>query len=328
VANQFVRVRLIRITGVDLDLFDFDYDLTWMAFFLSADEKVYGRYGGRDASGPDGHLSLAGLRYALSAALAAHQRKDQVKPTPRFGRPLLAENYPAAARLRKGECIHCHQVNEFRREARKASGEWRREDVWAYPLPENVGLTLEVDRGDRVRSVRPDSPAARTGLRPGDTLKLLNGLPVASFGDVQYALHRAPAKGQVAVRWLRDGKEMAGRLDLAEGWKMTNLTWRPSLLDILPSLTVYGTELTAAEKKQLGLSAKRLAFRQDSTVHREAKAAGVRAGDVIVGIDGQIMEMTLPEFLAYVRRNHLVGDRITFNVLRAGKRVDLPMTLR
>jgi hypothetical protein len=328
VAKQFVCVRLIRITGVDLNLFDFDYDLTWMAFFLSPDEKVYGRYGGRDASGPDARLSLAGLRHALGAALAAHRREGQAKPPPRPGKLLLAENYPAARRLGNGGCIHCHQVNEFRREARKAAGEWRREDLWAYPLPENAGLTLDVDRGDRVRLVRPESPAARTGLRPGDTLKRLNGLPVASFADVQYALHRAPAKGQVAVRWLRDGKEMAGQLGLAEGWKKTNLTWRPSLLDILPSLTVYGTELTAAEKKQLGLSANRLAFRQDSTVHRAAKAAGVRAGDVIVGIDGQVMEMTLPEFLAYVRRNHLVGDRITLNVLRAGKRVDLPMTLR
>jgi hypothetical protein len=328
VANQFVRVRLIRITGVDLNLFDFDYDLTWMAFFLSPEEKVYGRYGGRDASGPDGRLSLAGLRYSLNAALAIHRREGQIKSPPRPGKPFLAENYPAAARMRKGECIHCHQVNEFRREARKASGEWRREDLWVYPLPENVGLTLDVNRGDRVRSVKANSPSARTGLRPGDTLKRLNDLPVASFADVQNALHRAPAKGQVAVSWLRDGKEMTGQLDLAEGWKKTNLTWRPSLLDVLPSLTVYGTELTAAEKQQLGLSAKRLAFRQDSTVHREARAAGVRAGDVIVGIDGLVMEMSLPEFLAYVRRNHLIGDRITLNVLRDGKRVDLPMTLR
>jgi predicted metalloprotease with PDZ domain len=327
VAKQFVCVRLTRITGVDLNLFDFDYDLTWAAFFLSPDEKIYGRYGGRDASGLDARLSLAGLRHALRAALEAHRREGPGKSPPRPGRPLLAENYPAAARLHKGACVHCHQVNEFRREARKASGEWRREELWVYPLPENVGLTLEVDRGDRVRAVRPDSPAARAGLRPGDTLKRLNGLPVASFADAQYALHRAPAKGQVAVRWLRDGQEMTGRLDLADGWKKTNLTWRPSMLDILPSLTVYGTELSAAEKTRLGLSAKRLAFRQDRAVHREAKAAGVRAGDVIVGIDGRAPEMSLPEFLAYVRRNYLVGDRITLNVLRDGKRVDLPMRL-
>jgi hypothetical protein len=38
--------------------------------------------------------------------------------------------------------------------------------------------------------------------------------------------------------------------------------------------------------------------------------------------------MTLAQFLAHVRRNYLVGDRVTINALRDGKRVGLPMTLR
>src|SRR5438270_1770324 len=130
-------------------------------------------------------------------------------------KPLLAEEYPAAKRLRRGECIHCHQVNEFRRDALKTAGQWRREDLWAYPLPENVGLTLEVDRGDRLRSVVPGSPAGRAGLRAGDTLRRLNGLPVASFADAQYALHRAPAKGRIPISWERDGKTQTGELEVA-----------------------------------------------------------------------------------------------------------------
>ena len=55
-ADEFVRVRLIRISGADLNLFDFDYDLTWAAFFLNANEKIYGRFGGRDAGPADAHL--------------------------------------------------------------------------------------------------------------------------------------------------------------------------------------------------------------------------------------------------------------------------------
>lgn len=322
-----MRVRLVRITGVDLRLFEFDHDLTWAAFFLGPDEKVYGRYGGRDASGPDSRLSLTGLRHAMTAALEAHRDGGGV-PVVRAGRPVLAEQFPSAKGLERGGCIHCHQVNEMRRADRKASGEWRREELWVYPLPENVGFTLEVDRGDRVRSVQPGSPADRAGLRAGDLLMRLNGLPVASFADAQYALHRAPARGKIEASWRRGGAEMKGSLELADGWRKTNLTWRPSLLDLLPALTVYGEELTAAEKKRLGLGPKRLAFRQQTPVHRDAKAVGVREGDVILGIDGRELELTLAEFLGYVRRNHLVGDRITLNVLRDGKRIDLPMTLR
>src|SRR5262249_49703483 len=155
----------------------------------------------------------------------------------------------------------------------------------------------------------------------------LNGYPVASFADAQYALHRAPGRGRVAVTWRRGTEAMKGALELAEGWRKTNLTWRPSLLDVLPSLPLYGTDLTAAEKKALGLSEKRLAFRQQDRVPKDAQEAGVRSNDVIIGIDGQALEMSLDQFLAHVRRNYLVGDRIAVNLLRGGNRVDVPLTL-
>ena len=121
---------------------------------------------------------------------------------------------------------------------------------------------------------------------------------------------------------------MQGTLDLVEDWRKTNLTWRPSVLDLLPSLPLYGTELTAAEKQALGLAEARLAFRQQDKVPRDALAAGIRAGDVITGLGGKMPAMTLEEFLAHVRRNYLVGDRVTVNVVRDGKRVDVPMVLR
>jgi S1-C subfamily serine protease len=185
-----------------------------------------------------------------------------------------------------------------------------------------------VDRSDRVRTVAAGSSAARAGLRPGDVVRRVHETPVASEADFRYGLHRAPWAGKAAVVWERDGKEHTARLELAAGWKKTNQTWRPSLLDILPSLTVFGIDLTPAEKKKLGLTPGRLAFRQDADVHAQAKKAGVRGGDVIVGIDGRVLEMTVEQFLGHVRREYLVGDRITLQVLRDGKKLDLPMTLR
>ena len=320
---------MIHITGVDLNLFDFDYDLTWAAFFMNADEKIYGRYGGRDAKSADDRMSLAGLRYAMQAALDAHRAEKT--PAPReAAKPLLAENYPAAKNHRG--CVHCHQVNEFRRESQKETGQWKRDLVWAYPLPENVGIILEVDVGNKVRSVKPGSPAAALGIRPGDHLLRLNGYPVASFADAQYALHKAPAKGTIAVAWLKQGNKMEGALeatlDLPEGWRKTNLTWRPSMLDILPSLSIYGEDLGSAEKTKLGLAAKRLAFRQQKPVPNDAKKVGVQEGDIILGVDGLTLEMTVDQFLGYVRQNYLVGEQITLNVLRDGKLVDLKWILK
>jgi predicted metalloprotease with PDZ domain len=322
-----VLVRLVKIAGVDLNVFDFDYDLTWAGFFLGADEKVYGRFGGRDASGPDRRLSLAGLRHAMRAALDTHRREAKA-PAPRLGKPRRAENYPAARSMASNECIHCHQVHEFRRAERKAAGTWKREEVWLYPLPENVGLTLDVDRGDSVRAVQPGTPAAKLGVRAGDVIRAINSLSVASQADFRQGLHRAPWEGKTTLSWQRDGKTFTGQLELKAGWKKTNNTWRPSLLDILPALTVYGDDLDAAEKKKLGLPASRLAFRQDAKVHSQARAAGVRAGDIILGIEGETLDTTVDGFLAHVRRHYLVGDRISLRVLRDGKRVSLPMTLK
>jgi len=82
------------------------------------------------------------------------------------------------------------------------------------------------------------------------------------------------------------------------------------------------------EKKALRIPATQLAFRQQKPVHALAQAAGVQQGDVIVGIDGQVLEMTMLEFLAHVRKTYRVGDRVVLNGLRGAKRLELPLTLR
>lgn len=257
----------------------------------------------------------------MQAALETHRAKP---PAPARGKPVLAEQYAAAQKVRKGECIHCHQVWEFRRHDLKTAGALKREDLWVYPLPENLGVALAVEQGNKVRSVAAGSAADKAGLRAGDVLLTLNGRPVHSFADAQYALHRAPDQGAIPLRWLRDGQPTDGVLAAQAGWRKTNWTWRPSMLDVLPALSLYGADLTPAEKKELNLADKRLAFRQDQTVHKEAQKLGVQAGDVIVGVDDAPLEMTMLQFLGYIRQTYLVGDKITLNVIRNGKRLDLP----
>ena len=74
VADAFVRVRLDRLADSDLSLFEFDYDLTLMIFFLNSDEQILGRYGGRDGKGADTRQSLAGLNYSMQQALNTFTR--------------------------------------------------------------------------------------------------------------------------------------------------------------------------------------------------------------------------------------------------------------
>jgi predicted metalloprotease with PDZ domain len=313
--------------GVNLDVFAFDYDLTWAAFFLSADETIYGRFGGRDAESADSYLTLAGLKHAMRAALAAHRKAPKEKPTAETKPARAVEQYAAAKRLRDGACIHCHQVYDFRREELKAAKKWSLDEVWVYPLPQNVGLTLDPDRGDRIKSVAAKSAADRAGLRSGDTLKSLGGVPAASFADAQHALHLAPKTGRVAVTWDHDGKEKSGDLELADGWRRTDISWRASMWGLEPPSAVTGRDLGAESRKLLGLSEKALAVRQGDYPTPAAKAADLRPGDVIVGVDGKSPEMTMAQFNAFIRVAYKVGDKVTYNVLRDGKRVDVPLTL-
>ena len=46
-----------------------------------------------------------------------------------------------------------------------------------------------------------------------------------------------------------------------------------------------------------------------------------------IGINDLHLEMEMVQFLGYVRQNFLAGDPITLNILRDGKRMDLPMKL-
>jgi len=310
---------------VNLAIFDFDFDLTWAGFFLNAHEYVYGRYGSRDADSADSQVSLVGLCHAMQAALDRHRRDAALRPV--TSTKFTVARYRSLKRLPSGSCVHCHQVYDLRREDRQAKGTWRLDDVWVYPQPENVGLTLDVDRGDCIKKVASGSTAARAGLLPGDVLLTVNGVTVASIADVQYGLQQAPARGTIAVTWRRQGRTHRAPLRLAEGWRQTDVSWRWSLRGLDPSPCVRGPDLDAADRKKLGLSAKQLAFRQLGFVHPAAEQAGIRAGDVLVGLNGRRLEMNARQFQAYVRLNCKVGERVVFDVVRDGKALRIPLKL-
>jgi membrane-associated protease RseP (regulator of RpoE activity) len=253
-----------------------------------------------------------------------NERKEfapKSQETPRFLREA------SGPRFGRG-CLHCHQVKErFNSDLRRA-GKWSRENVWRYPLPENVGLTLDVDHGNVIKSVNADSPAFKAGLKAGDTLGRLHGVPIHSFADTQYALDRAPGAGEIDILWRHGGKVQKGKLSLPDGWRKSDISWRASMRHMVPAPRFYGPNLKPDEKKLLGLAPNQLAFRQGDYLSKILLAAGFRAGDIILGVDGKPFETDCDGFRRYVQQHYLVGDRVTINLLRDGKRQDLSMTLQ
>jgi S1-C subfamily serine protease len=316
---------LTRIENVDLNLFEFDYDLTFMVFFLNAKGRIYARYGGRDAVSPDSRQSLAGLEYTMKSVLRAHRLEKkafapQARQSPRFVRDL------SGSRRRRG-CLHCHQVKEIIHADLRRKGQWSRDLVWQYPLPENLGFTLDVDRGNVIKAVQRGRPASAAGLKVGDVVQRLNAVPIHSIADAQFALDRAPRSGTIEVVWQRGREDHKGKLKLPEGWRKTDISWRPSVWRLVPFAGIGGTDLTAQEKRGLGLPAKQLAFRQKAFVSPQARAAGIRPGDIILGLDDRPLEGDLAAFQRHVQRHYLVGDKVRVNLLRDGKRLKFTMTL-
>jgi S1-C subfamily serine protease len=128
--------------------------------------------------------------------------------------------------------------------------------------------------------------------------------------------------------WRRGEQILEGKLALPQGWRKSDISWRPSLQRLVPAARLYGIDLTVEEKKALGLSPTQLAFRQKDSMPAQARQAGIRPGDIILGVDHkQLDNMDVIDFLRYVRRNYLIGEQVTVNILRDGKRLNLPMTL-
>jgi predicted metalloprotease with PDZ domain len=299
------------------------------SFFLNGDGTIYGRYGTRAGGGKNSttHISVASLRKSMQRALDLHKEypsnKDQLVgkrgPKPEYRVP---KEIP---RVERRHCIECHQVrgNVLRHK-------WQEKcltaaDIWPYPLPENIGLKMDVDDGLRVKTVASNSPSERAGIAARDELLTLNGQHLISQADIQWVLHREPVETKVVAALKRGGKELRKTIVLSGSWKESDLSWRASTW---PGLRywLHTVPLSAAEKKQADLAADRLALVvKDMQAERTAglRKASLRVGDVIIAVDGKTGAMTESQFLACVRLGHPPGDQVKLTVLRGKERLDL-----
>lgn len=339
--QQFVCVRIIQTNRLDLKLFQYDFDMSWACMFLNADGTIYGRYGSRNASGPgsDSILSAAAFTKASQRALELHKgypaNKKQLAaktgPEPDYEVPTeipgLTEK-PTAANVRQ-ECIHCHMVKEFALRAKWETGELSTKDLFVYPMPQRIGLTMTKDDDLKVQRVEEGSAAEEAGLEVGDTLVSLAGQPLVSMADIQWVLTHTPDEAKIPVAVVRRGKAEEHTLELSGDWKKYDIGWRAS--------SWYGLRqgikfepLPAAEKKNRGIDEDGLALVVKNMYGKAApkvQAAGVRQNDVIVAVDGQTEAMTESDFLVYLRLKHGPKDSVKFTILRGDQRRDLTVPL-
>ena len=327
--GEFVPVRIVNFKGVDLNRFRFDYDLTFAVLMMDADGHTYSRFGSQDWHSSSDRMSVPGLKRAMREVLALHGARKPASPAAAKPRATLAD-IPAFTRMKaaKEECYHCHFANNARIAESMAKGTFTKEQLFQYPLPENLGITLDVDANNVVKSVAAGSAAQKAGVRSGDILTQAEAVPVITAADLQFALNEVPDPGKVTLHLTRDGRRLPPTtLDLPRGWRRTDISWRPSAGGVPPQVGIWGRPLNESEKRQRGIPPDKLGIQVNFMfpgAHWAKTRGDLKSGDILTGINGEALpHMTTRQFHSHFRLAFNVGDTATLNVLRGGQRVEV-----
>ena len=341
IEKKFVCVRLIQTNNIDLSLFQYDYDMSWSSMFLTPDLTVLGRYGTRagNQANSDTYLSTAAFAKSAQRALdlfkaypgnkAALAAKTGPKPEYASGNkiPGLTER-PDVATMRQN-CIHCHMLKEHALRAKWQAGTLTKNDLYVFPLPQNIGLTIDKDDGLLVSAVAAGSPAEKAGLMAGDSLTAINKQPLISIADMQWALNAAPSDGTLEVQFQRGGQALTKSVALSGEWKKSDLSWRSSSWLALRQGVKFDA-LTAEERAARKIDDGKLALLVRGLFGQggpKVQQAGLKQNDVIVAVDGKSDPLSESEFLVALRLNHGPKDSVKLTVLRGNEQKELTIPL-
>ena len=176
--------------------------------------------------------------------------------------------------------------------------------VGLQPLDENIAeaLGLPKDRGEIVRSVQPNEPAARAGIQQGDVILRVNNQEVNPDQTVSYLIANTPVGSRVPVDLIRNGRRMTLQVTVQQRPTEEELA-RQLGVDQDQETTPEGGDRAVPAEATLGLSLQPLTPQITRALSLPADARGVvitavdpnsdaaqkelQRGDLIVTINGQ-----------------------------------------
>ncbi len=339
--EKFVRVRIVGTNGLDLSLFQFDYDQSFAIMFLNADGSIYGRYGTRShRTNWSGDVSLVGLGKAMQEVLQLHENYPKNKPSlvnkkgpkPDFASPELFPSLKTKYTSKldyEGKvvqsCIHCHQVGEAIREnLRLGKSKISEEVLFPHPHPKSIGLVFHPDTLGTLIEVKDKSFGGNSGFKKGDVVRMMNGQAIISIADVQWVLNLIPASGgKIPVEVLRNNQNVNLELCLPEAWRrLDDISWRSSSW-MLRRMVLGGIlleSMSAEEMKAEGLKEDDMALRVKHVgqfgPHATAHKAGVLKGDILLGFDEKTNLLRESDIFFYAIDSRKAGDMVSLTLKR------------
>jgi regulator of sigma E protease len=158
-------------------------------------------------------------------------------------------------------------------------------------------ISTVASNGLMVHSVAENSPAEEAGIEPGDIILEIEGQPVRGRGDVQNIVNSVEEEAEITLLLLRNGQE-------------EQITLKPELDPESQQLKI-GVWLWWNIVSNVGESS-------------PAYEAGIRPGDTILSINGQVVYND--ESISDALRSVEEGEEIKLVLLRDGKETSLSLT--
>ncbi|MCP5277846.1 MAG: trypsin-like peptidase domain-containing protein [Thiobacillus sp.] len=143
---------------------------------------------------------------------------------------------------------------------------------------------LEAPRGALVTEVRPSGPAQQAGLQPGDIILALDDFAVVDSADLPPLIGASRPGSEHMLVVLRDGRVSPVRVKVGELGSDSQQVKNTVPVD---PLDVKVSDLDAATLEVLGLKGGVLV---EDMGAGPAAEAGVRAGDILLRLGGQVVE--------------------------------------
>jgi serine protease Do len=174
--------------------------------------------------------------------------------------------------------------------------------VGLQPLDENIAesLGLPKDRGEIVRSVQPDEPAARAGIQQGDVIVRVNRREVNPDQTVSYLIANTPVGSRIPVEIIRGGRRQTINItvgqrpteeELARQLGNDDEPLAPETGPAIPGSSALGLQLQPlnpqiARTLNLPADARGVVVAQVDP-NSDAAEKGLRRGDLILSVNQQ-----------------------------------------
>ncbi len=194
-------------------------------------------------------------------------------------------------------------------------------------------LKLPAVAGAMVTHVQPDSAAAKAGLQKDDAIMEFDGVRVRSSAELRRLIRETPVGRTVEMKIIRDGKSQVLSAKLEgerESYSFNGPAIAPSIkipdIQIPQAFSLYGfnramlgisgDDLTSQLAEYFGVKQGKGVLVAEVTKGGAADKAGLKAGDVIVQVDGKPISGV--DELRSALNDNFEGDtrKVTLTIIR------------